>query len=320
MVRKNTIWADENDLAKDISGKVYIVTGSNSGVGLETARQLVKQGGHVVMAVRRPEAGEKVAKAFDALKGSYEVMRCDLADLQSVRGFVDAFESRYNRLDGLMCNAGAVIMGDTAQYSKDGFELTMAASFYGHFLMTELLLDTIKATQGARIGILSSVVHAGNPKNRYAINFDDIDWKTRKYSAFTAYGEAKLAVVLYAKELAERLKGSDVTVNSIHPGWARSNFGSGGGLITRALMAIARPLTRSMSDSNWASAQTSLHILLNEDVPNHNGAYYSQSSVLYRDPGTKDGGWPMTSPNPHAHDMDMARKLVALARRKTGLG
>ena len=135
MARKNTIWADENDLAKDISGKVYIVTGSNSGVGLETARQLVKQGGHVVIAVRRPKAGEEVAKAFDALKGSYVVMRCDLADLQSVRGFVDAFKSRHDRLDGLMCNAGAVIMGDTAQYSKDGFELTMAASFYGHFLM-----------------------------------------------------------------------------------------------------------------------------------------------------------------------------------------
>ena len=319
MTRKNTLWCDPTDLAKDLSGKTYIVTGANSGVGLETTRQLVKQGGHVVMACRRVEAGEEEARTFTDLKGSHEVIRCDLADLQSVRDFVATFKDRHNRLDGLMCNAGAVIMGSEAKRTKDGLEMTMAASVYGHFLLTELLLDVLKASAPSRIGILSSVVHANSPKKRCDLNFDDLNWETRPYSAFDAYGETKLASVLYALELGNRLKGTGVTTASIHPGWARSNFGSGGGLFTRTLMAIARPLTRSMSDSNWASAQTSLHVLLSDDAPNHSGAYFSQSSVLYRDKDCRNGGWPMASPNPNAHDMAKAERLVEMCRKTVGL-
>lgn len=319
MARKNTKWAAPADLAKDLSGKVYIVTGANSGVGLETTRQLVKQGAHVVMACRRVEAGEAKAASFAGLAGSHEVIRCDLADRQSVRDFVEAFKSHHSRLDGLMCNAGAVIMGGAAKRTKDGLEMTMAASVYGHFLLTELLLDLLKASEPSRIGIVSSVVHANSPAKRYDLNFEDLNWQTRKYSAFDAYGEAKLASVLYAMELGERLKGTGVTTASIHPGWARSNFGSGGGLFIRTLMAMARPLTRFMSDSNWASAQTSLHVLLSDDAPNHSGAYFSQSSVLYRDKDCRDGGWPMQSPNPNAHDMTKAKRLVEACRDLVGL-
>ena len=87
MSRSNVLWVDEKTLSKDISGKVYIVTGANLGVGLETTRQLIKQGGHVIMACRRPDAAEEVAKSFTGLKGSYEIMRLDLADLASVRNF-----------------------------------------------------------------------------------------------------------------------------------------------------------------------------------------------------------------------------------------
>ena len=106
MGRSNVIWVDEKTLSKDISGKVYMVTGANSGVGLETTRQLIKQGGHVIMACRRPDAAEEVAQSFIGLKGSYEVMRLDLADLQSVRDFVDEFLKKHDKLDALVCNAG----------------------------------------------------------------------------------------------------------------------------------------------------------------------------------------------------------------------
>ncbi|MEN0000691.1 MAG: SDR family oxidoreductase [Pseudomonadota bacterium] len=312
---------DADTLAKDITGKTYIVTGANSGVGLETTRQLVKQGAHVVMACRRISAGKEAAASFSGLKGSWEVMQCDLADLSSVRSFVDAFLSKHDKLDGLMCNAGMVNMVNEVTLTKDGFELTMAASFYGHFLMTELLLDTLKASAPSRIGILSSVVHAGNPKNRPAIHLDDMNFQNRQFNNLAAYGEAKLAVVLYAKELAERLQGTNVTTASIHPGWARSNFGSGGNALIKGLMSVARPIFKAFntSDTNEDSAQTSLHVLLSDDAPKHSGAYFSQSSVLYRDPGTRDGGWPMLSPNPNAHDMDMARNLVAKAREDVGL-
>lgn len=310
MEHKNVIWCDKETLSKDLSGKTYIVTGANSGVGFETTRQLVKQGGHVVMACRRVSAGREEAKSFVGLNGSYEVMECDLADLQSVRDFTTSFLAKHDRLDGLMCNAGMVNMANKPEFSKDGFEITMAVSFFGHFLLTEMLQGILIQSAPSRIGILSSVVHAGSPKNRYRVHLDDLNFEARKYNNFAAYGEAKVAVVQYARELAERLKGTGVTTASIHPGWARSNFGKGGNFLMRALMTIARPLTRSISNSNWESAQTSLHVLLSDEAPKHSGAYFSQHSVLYRDKEYRKGVWPMESPNPHANDLDAARKLV----------
>jgi retinol dehydrogenase-13 len=310
---------DERTRAKDVSGKVYIVTGANSGVGLETTRQLVKQGGHVVMACRRPDAGEEVAKSFSGLKGSYEVMKLDLADLQSVRDFAAEFQKKYDRLDGLACNAGMANMQREPKFTKDGFEITIGISYFGHFLLTELLLDVLKKSAPSRMLIVSSVVHAGNPRNRPKVHLEDLNYRTRSYNNMAAYAEAKVATVLYAKELAERLEGTGVTTASVHPGWARSNFGSGGGFPMNIVMAIMRPFTRGMSDSNEESAQTSLHCLLSDDAPKHSGAYFSQSSVLYRDRECRDGGWPLTSPNPNASDMDTARKLVDLSYGLVGL-
>ena len=319
MSHKHVIWCDEKTLSKNIKGKIYIVTGANSGVGLETTRQLVKQGGHVVMACRRVEAGKEAAGSFTGLKGSYEVLECDLADLQSVRSFVAKFLSDHDQLHGLMCNAGMVNMDNKPKFTKDGFEITMAASFFGHFLMTELLIDILKKSSPSRIGILSSVVHAGSPSKRHYVHMDDLNYEKRKYNNFDAYGEAKVANVQYALELAERLKGTGVTTASIHPGWARSNFGKGGNWLMTTLMVLASPFTRGISNSNWESAQTSLHVLLSDNAPDHSGAYFSQHSVLYRDKECKKGGWPMESPNPNASDLVAAKKLVEISRELVGL-
>ena len=316
MANKNVIWCDSATLSKDISGKTYIVTGANSGVGFETTQQLVKQGAHVVMACRRVEAGEEVAQSFKDLKGTYEVMKCDLADLESVRTFVKSFLSKHNRLDGLACNAGMVNMDSKPKYTKDGFEITMAASFFGHFLMTELLLETLKNSESSRFVILSSVVHAGSPKSRYKVNLDDLHWKNRKYNNFDAYGEAKVASVQYAMELADRLNGTGVTTYSVHPSWARSNFGGGGNAFMKAAMTIAKPIFQvlNFSDSSWESAQASLHCLLSEEAPKYSGQYFSQHSILYRDKECRKGGFRMKSPNPHATDMAAAKKLVEVSR------
>ena len=292
--------------SKDLTGKTYVVTGANSGVGLETTRQLVKQGGHVVMACRRVGAGQKAAASFTGLKGSHEVMRLDLADLRSVRDFVAKFTSAHGRLDGLACNAGMVNMRGGLQRAKDGFESTIGASYFGHFLLTELLLDTLKASAPSRMAIVSSVVHAGSPKNRPQVHLEDINYTTRGFNNMRAYCEAKVATVLYAKELAERLAGTGVSTFSVHPGWARSNFGSGGSLPMRIVMGIIRPFSRFVSDSNEQSAQTTLHCLVSDDAPNHSGAYFSQSGILYRDKECRNGGWPMETPNPHARDMNTA--------------
>ncbi len=316
---RNVLWADEATLAKDLSGQVYIVTGANSGVGLETTRQLVKQGGHVAMACRRPDAGEEVARSFAGLAGSYEVMRLDLADLQSVRDFAAEFQSNYDRLDGLACNAGLANMTGELQRTKDGFELTIGVSYFGHFLLTELLLDLLKQSAPSRVVLLSSVVHAGSPRNRPEVQLDDLNYHKREVGNMAIYAEAKVANILYAMELAERLDGTGVSTASVHPGWARSNFGSGAGLPMRVAMALMRPLMRLVSNSNEESAQTTLHCLLSDDAAAHSGAYFSQQSVLYRDRECRKGGWPLESPNPNARDLETAKKLVDISYELVGL-
>ncbi len=316
---RNVLWADEATLAKDLSGKVYIVTGANSGVGLETTRQLVRQGGHVVMACRRPDAGEEAATSFAGLTGSYEVMRLDLADLQSVRDFAAEFLSKYNRLDGLVCNAGLANMTGELQRTKDGLELTVGVSYFGHFLLTELLLDLLQESAPSRVVLVSSVAHAGSPRNRPRVHLEDLNYQTREIGNLAIYGEAKVANILYATELAERLEGTGVATASVHPGWARSNFGSGGSLRMRIMLALMTPLRPFVTDSNLESAQTTLHCLLSDDAVNHSGAYFSQHSVLYRDKECRKGGWPMESPNPNAKDMETAKKLVEASYGLVGL-
>jgi len=318
MVAKNTRWASVEDLSKDLSGKTYIVTGANSGVGLETTRQLIKQGAHVVMACRRVDAAANAAEGFGDLPGSFEIMACDLASLSSVRAFVGTFLAKHTSLHGLVCNAGLVVMGSQARYTVDGLEETIAVSYFGHFLMTELLLETLKASAPARVCILSSVVHAGGPNNRPQLDLNDLNYRERKFSGFGVYAEAKVATNLYAMELADRLAGTGVVTASIHPGWARSNFG-GNGMMMKTVRFLLSPFMGYLSDSNEASAQTSLHFLLNDEAAQHSGGYFSQRSVLYRDKGTQDGGWPMISPNPHARDMNVAQELVAKSRDLVGL-
>ncbi|MEM9203625.1 MAG: SDR family NAD(P)-dependent oxidoreductase [Actinomycetota bacterium] len=310
---------DDATRSIDLTGKVYIVTGANSGVGLETSRQLVTQGAHVILACRRVDAGEEAAASFAGLTGTAEVMRVDLADLQSVRAFVTDFTATHDRLDGLACNAGMVNMSGERQVTVDGLETTIGISYFGHFLLTELLLETLGNTPGSRMVILSSVVHAGSPKNRPELDLTDLNFERRDFSNLGAYGEAKVATVLYAKELAARDLPGDTSFFSIHPGWARSNFGSGGSLPMRIAMTLMRPVSRFVSDSNEESAQTSLHCLISDAALEHDGAYFSQSSVLYRDKHCKNGGWPLETPNPHARDMNVARELVALSYDVVGL-
>lgn len=265
---RNVLWVDEATLAKDLSSRVYIVTGANSGVGLETTRQLVKQGGHVVMACRRPEAGEEAAMSFAGLDGSYEVMRLDLADLQSVRDFVAEFLGKYDRIDGLACNAGLANMTGELERTKDGFELTIGVSYFGHFLLTELLLDLLKESAPSRIVLLSSVAHAGSPRNRPRVHADDLNYETREIGNLAIYSEAKVANILYAMELAERLEGTGVSAYSVHPGWARSNFDSCGSLGARVVVTLMKlTVYPFVTDSNEESAQTTLHCLLSDDAP-----------------------------------------------------
>ncbi|MCY4145813.1 MAG: SDR family oxidoreductase [Chloroflexi bacterium] len=313
-----TLMCDPKLLQQNLDGRIYIVTGANSGVGLATSAQLVRQGAHVVGACRRVEAGRSAFASLACLRGSAEIMALDLASLASVRRFAAAFLAKHSRLDGLVNNAGLVTSEGRTQ---DGFEIQFGTNHLGHFLLTELVLDVLKASAPARIVCLSSVVHVsrGQP---VVIEFADLNFEKRPYNANAAYAQSKLANLLHAKELARRLEGSNVTAYSVHPGWVRSNLGAGmlPSFLFGSINLALRPFSGMLGILNpFEGAQTSLHCLLDEDAPQHNGAYFSQNSILYPNREHRPGAWPMTSPNPQAHDPEIARKLYDLSLELVGL-
>ncbi|MDE2775597.1 MAG: SDR family oxidoreductase [Chloroflexota bacterium] len=314
-----TIKCDPQLLRKDLSERVYIVTGANSGTGLATSRQLVRQGAHVVGACRRVSAGEAVFADFARLPGSAEIMKLDLASLASVRQFAACFLNKRERLDGLVNNAGLVT---SEGRTEDGFEIQFGTNHLGHFLLTELLLDILKASAPARIVSLSSVVHAGRGNQTVTIDFEDLHYERKPYSAMAAYAQSKLANILHAQELARRLDGTEVTAYSVHPGWIRSNFGADvmPGWLRGAMNLALRPFSGLLGImSPEDGAQTTLHCLLDDDAPMHNGAYFSQNSILYPNREHRAGGWPMRSPNPNTRDEALAIKLYDVSSELVGL-
>ncbi len=314
---RKILWLDAKTVSRNLKGNIYIVTGANSGIGLETTRQLVKQGAHVIMACRRSDAAKEAAKGFENLSGTVDFMKLDLADFASVRSFAQAFKDKYDHLNGLANNAG-MLAGRERKVTKDGFEVSYQVSFLGHFLLTELLLDVLKKTRDSRIVMVSSVLHAGRPGRRPDVHFEDLDMKSRKFNGFQMYGEVKVANVLYARELGDRLKDTNVSAYALHPGFARSNFGQDGGPM-KIMRIMMGPFWNRITDSSEESAQTTLHCLLSEDAPKYSGMYFSQQSNSYNDKQCRPGGWPMKSPNPNANDSNKAQKLVEIARKCVGL-
>jgi NAD(P)-dependent dehydrogenase (short-subunit alcohol dehydrogenase family) len=207
--------------------------------------------------------------------------------------------------------------------TKDGFETQFGVNYLGHFVLTELLLDTLKASAPSRIVNVSSVAHAGMRGYYGEIDFEDLNFDNKEYDAYQAYANSKLAIVLQALDLARRLDGTGVSAYSVHPGWIRSNLvadsaGAAGKFVQNVLL---RPFSGILGTVSWfEGAQTTLHCLLDVDAPNHTGEYYSQISILYPDKKNRPGGWPMSSPNPLAHDKELADKLYHHSLELVGLG
>ncbi|MCO5184330.1 MAG: SDR family oxidoreductase [Anaerolineae bacterium] len=312
-----TLMCDPKLFEKDLTGRVYIVTGANSGAGYATSAQLVGQGAHVVGGCRRVEAGKEAFAALESERGSADVIALDLASLDSVRSFAEAFTAKYDRLDGLVNNAG--IMACPEGRTEDGFETQFGVNHLGHFLLTELLLDILEDSAPSRIVCVSSVAHVGSRKQMGEINFDDLFFEKRPYDRSVAYTQSKLANILHASELARRLEGSGVSAFSVHPGWIRSNLAQHIGPVW-VQNVLLRPFSRPLGIMSWdEGAQTTLHCLLDDDAPNHSGAYYSQNSILYPDKKDRAGGWPMVSPNPNARDPELAEKLYEISLELVGL-
>jgi NAD(P)-dependent dehydrogenase (short-subunit alcohol dehydrogenase family) len=303
---------------KDLDGRVFIVTGANSGAGLATSAQLVRQGAHVVGGCRRIDAGEQAFAELAGARGSTEVLQLDLASLASARGFAEEFLARHDRLDGLVNNAG--IMACPEGRTEDGFETQIGVNHLGHFLLTELLLDTLKASAPSRIVCVSSVAHVGTRRQVGEIDLDDLNFTKRPYNRVLAYTQSKLANVLHALDLSRRLEGTDVSAFSVHPGWVRSN-------LAKHIMPVwvqntlMRPFSGLLGMMSWhEGAQTTLHCLLDDEAPGHSGEYYSQNGILYPKKENRPGGWPMPSPNPNAHDTGLAERLYHRSLELVGLG
>ena len=312
-----TLMCDQKLFEKDLSGRVYVVTGANSGSGFATTKQLAEQGAQVIGACRRVDAGKEAFADLGDISGSVEIMELDLASLTSVRRFVDAFLAKYNRLDGLVNNAG--VMMPPEGRTEDSFETQFGINYLGHFLLTELLLDTLKASAPSRVVCVSSVAHAGMQGIYGEIVFDDLNFDKREYHAGEAYANSKLANVLHALDLSRRLEGTGVSAFSVHPGWIRSNLAQGA-LIRFVQNILTNPFSGMLGTMSWfEGAQSTLHCLLDDDAPNHSGEYYSQNSIFYPNPENRPGGWPMSSPNPKAHDRELAEKLYHTSMELVGL-
>ncbi|MFJ9812780.1 oxidoreductase [Streptomyces sp. NPDC101158] len=208
------------DRIPDLTGRTFVVTGANSGLGLATTRELARHGGHVVLAVRDEGKGRAAAQriAGEVTGARLDVRRVDLADLGSVREFADKLRAEHPRLDVLVNNAG--VMAPPRTLSAQGHELQFAANHLGHFALTGLLLDRLAAGRDPRVVTVSSLQHR---KGR--IDFDDIDG-ARRYSPMGHYNQAKLANTVFGHELHLRLTAAGSPVRSVlaHPGYTATNL------------------------------------------------------------------------------------------------
>jgi NAD(P)-dependent dehydrogenase (short-subunit alcohol dehydrogenase family) len=304
-------------LSLDLSGKTYIVTGGNSGIGETTVAQLAKQGAHVVLACRRPADGERVKTLIlqNKPRGAVEVAELDLASLQSVRNFAAKFLESHTQLHGLINNAG--VMNTPFGWTKDGFETQIGTNHLGHFLLTELLLPRLIDSAPARVINLSSCFHDKAMGREGYIDLEDLNFERRKYDGWTAYAQSKLANLLHARELSQRVAGTKVVAVSVHPGWVRTNLIRSSGPVW--IQNVFKPLFRLAGMIEpWEGAQTTLYALLAPEGAAKSGQFFSQTGI-YRTKEANKGGWPLHSPNPNAHDDRMAKDLDTLSRKLVGL-
>ncbi len=217
-----TKWTTDN--IPDQSGRVVVITGANSGIGYEAAMVLAQKGAEVILAVRSQEKGDAAAARIqtNAPNAKLHVRLLDLADLASVKSFAERFNADYRQLDLLINNAG--IMIPPYEKTVDGFESRFGTNHLGHFALTSQLFEGLKNTPKSRIVNVSSIAHKMGK-----LNLNDLAWKNRKYAAWKAYGDSKLANLYFTYELARKVQaaGHGVIITAAHPGFTASNLAKG---------------------------------------------------------------------------------------------
>lgn len=272
--------------------KIALVTGSNSGMGKATAAALADQGYQVIMLCRNKERGEAALKELLEVEGrDLKLMLCNLGNMDDIRRFSDEFKENFDKLDVLVNNAGVISLN--RRETEDGLEEQFGVNHIGHFLLTLRLLDRMKS--GSRIVVVASGAHKIG-----RIHFNDYNLK-RGFNVITAYSQSKLANILFARELAERIKDRGITVNCSHPGAVATSMGidrnTGFG---KTIMRLLKPyfITPEMG------ASTAVYLATSPDVVNVTGRYFYRC-------------W-MAKTSKAAKSKKAARRLFALSERITG--
>jgi NAD(P)-dependent dehydrogenase (short-subunit alcohol dehydrogenase family) len=275
------------------TGRTFVVTGANSGLGLRTTAALAAAGARVVMAVRDQTRGEAAARS---IPGQVEVRLLDLADLSSIRRFADRWQGD---LDVLVNNAG--IMAVPKSHTVDGFEQQVGTNHLGHFALTNLLLPAVID----RVVTVSSSVHRSG-----RIDLDDLNWERRRYSRIGAYGQSKLANLLFTLELERRLiaDGSPVRALAAHPGYAATNLQSGFG---RVGDRVARLANRLFAQSDEQGALPTLYAAV-ADLPGNSYVGPDGRSELRGSPS-------LVGRSAAASDPDLAKRLWSVSEDLTGV-
>ncbi len=249
--------------------KICLVTGANSGIGLETVRGLARRGALVTLACRDMDAA---ARAMEDVRRTepqarLDSLHLDLASPDSIRLAALEFRARHGRLDVLVNNAGVAI--NPRRVTADGIEYTMAVNHLGHFLFTYLVLDLLHAAPAARVVNLSSSAH----RRARDMAFDDFMLE-KNYSGIGAYARSKLANILFTRELARRLAGTKITSNAVHPGGVRTNMTAGGD--ARGFLRLVWLLITPFFMSPRKGAVTSLYVATAEELDGVTGEYFAK--------------------------------------------
>ena len=269
-----------------MGGKTALITGGTSGIGKATAVALAAMGADVVVVGRNRERGEVALGEIKSQSHSesVELMLADLSVQDEVRGLAGAFLERYDRLDVLANNAGLVQSKRTE--TADRIETTLAVNHLAPFLLTNLLLDRLKQSAPSRVITVSSEAQRWGD-----MDFDDLQ-STQKYRGFPVYGMTKLANIMFTYELAERLKGTFVTANCLHPGAVGTNFGKNNGGPMTLFFRAAKPFMRSPEQG----ADTLIWLASSPDVEGVSGTYFSdrkeiEAKKIVHDPATRRRLW-----------------------------
>lgn len=266
-----------------MNGKTVVVTGANSGIGRATASALASLGARVVITGRDSEKTESAAASVRTETGNHDVHTAvfDLGELASVsEGAADLLD-RFERIDVLVNNAG-VVLTDRRE-SVDGYEATFAVNHLGPFLLTGLLLDRLRESAPARIVNVASTAHRSA---RRGIDFDDLH-STRSYAGMRAYGQSKLANILFTTELARRLEGSGVTANCLHPGTVATGFAADGD--ASGFLAFGIKVIRPFILTSEQGARTSVYLASSPEVDGVSGRYFVKNRARQPSAAARDG-------------------------------